>query len=290
MKVCGFSFVRNGVKFDYPFEEAIRSILPLCDEVIVAVGNSDDNTLERVKAIDSKVKVIETIWDETLREGGRVLASETNKALHAIAQDFDWAFYIQGDEVIHEKYIPAIRKAMQDNMANKSVDGLLLNYLHFFGSYDYVGEKYSWYRREVRVVRPGKNIFSYKDAQGFRKPPNEKLHVKLIDAYVFHYGWVREPGALQIKEKTKIKYYKDDTWIKNYFSKTEKYEYDTKREPIRKFTGTHPEVMRKRIESKSWDFNPDLSLKYASQKDRLKRIIGGLTGWYPGEYRNYKII
>src|SRR6187399_170661 len=113
MKVCGFSFVRNGVKFDYPFEEAIRSILPLCDEVIVAVGNSEDSTAERVKAIDPKVKVIETVWDETLREGGKVLASETNKAFAAISSEYDWAFYIQGDEVIHEKYLPVIRKAME---------------------------------------------------------------------------------------------------------------------------------------------------------------------------------
>ena len=93
MKVCGFSFVRNGVKFDYPFEEAIRSILPICDEVIVAVGNSEDDTLARVKAIDPKVRVVETVWDETLREGGKVLASETNKAFQAIPSDYDLAFF-----------------------------------------------------------------------------------------------------------------------------------------------------------------------------------------------------
>jgi glycosyltransferase involved in cell wall biosynthesis len=290
MKVCGFSFVRNGVKFDYPFEEAIRSILPLCDEVIVAVGNSEDNTLERVRSIDPKVKIIETVWDETLREGGRVLASETDKAFAAIPSGYDWAVYVQGDEVIHEKYLPVIRQAMEDNVNNKSVDGLLLKYQHFFGSYDYVGEKHSWYRREIRVIRTRKDIFSYKDAQGFRIKPNEKLRVKLIDAYVYHYGWVREPGALQEKENTKIKYYKNDTWIKNSSSKNDKYEYDTKREPIRKFIGTHPAVMKKRIERKNWEFNPDLSLKYASSKDRLKRVIGRLTDWYPGEYRNYKII
>ena len=92
MKVCGFSFVRNGIKFDYPFIEAIRSILPLCDEVIVAVGKSEDNTLEIVRSIDPKVKVIETTWDETIRLGGEVFASETNKAFQAIPAAYDWAF------------------------------------------------------------------------------------------------------------------------------------------------------------------------------------------------------
>ena len=288
MKVCGFTFVRNGVKFDYPFEEAIRSILPICDEIIVAVGNSEDDTLERVKAIDPKVRVIETIWDETLREGGKVLASETDKAFQAITSEYDWAFYIQGDEVVHEKYLPAIEKGMRDFLNNKTVDGLLFNYTHFFGSYQYVGLKYSWYRREIRVVRNNKNIFSYKDAQGFRKKPNEKLKVKLIDAHIFHYGWAREPEALQGKEKSKARFYHGDNWISRNFSRSSRYEYDSMLEPIRKFTETHPQVMAERIANQNWTFNPDLSLKYSSFKDKFKRVMGELTGWYPGEYKNYK--
>jgi glycosyltransferase involved in cell wall biosynthesis len=290
MKVCGFSFLRNAIRFDYPFEEAIRSILPVCDEVIVAVGNSDDDTLERVKAIDPKITVIETIWDDSLREGGGVLASETNKAFQAIATEYDWAFYIQGDEVVHEKYIPAIRQAMEENLSNKNVDGLLFKYQHFFGSYDFVGLKHSWYRREIRVVRNNKNIFSYKDAQGFRKKPNDKLKVKLIDAYIYHYGWVRDPKALQEKEKSKIRYYKDDQWIGENFSQWDKYEYEGMLEPLQKFTETHPKTMQTRILNKNWNFKPDLSIKYFSPKDKFKRLMGKWTGWYPGEYKNYKII
>lgn len=289
MKVCGFSFVRNAVKFDYPFEEAIRSILPLCDKVIVAVGHSEDDTLQRVKAIDPKVEVIETIWDESLREGGKVLAAETDKAFQAIPAEYDWAFYIQGDEVIHEKYIPTIKKEMERNLHDKKLDGLLFNYLHFFGSYDYVGLQHSWYRREIRVIRNQKDIFSYKDAQGFRRKPMHKLNVRLIDAYVFHYGWVRNPEALQKKEETKIKYYKDDNWIRTYFKKSDKYQYESMREPLRKFTDTHPDVIKNRIANKNWEYHPDLALKYSNIKDKVKRILGKYTGWIPGEYRNYKL-
>ncbi len=287
MKVCGFSFVRNGVKFDYPFEEAIRSILPICDEIIVAVGNSEDDTLVRVKAIDPKVRVIETVWDETLREGGKVLASETNKAFQAIPSDYDWAFYIQGDEVVHEKYLPVIKKAMEDCLNQLKVEGLLFNYTHFFGSYDYVGLKYSWYRKEIRVIRNDKNIFSYKDAQGFRKSPNEKLRVKLTDAEVFHYGYVKEPVALQLKQTSMIKHYHDDKWIRNFFQPKESYQYEGASEPVKKFEGTHPATMKKRIERKNWQFTP-FPKKYASNKDKFKRLMLKWTGWYPGEYRNYK--
>jgi len=126
MKVSGFTFIRNGIDYDYPIVEAIQSILPLCDEVVVAVGKSDDDTLSLIQSIDSdRIRIIETTWDDTLREGGRVLAMETDKALAAVSSDTDWCLYIQGDEVLHEDGYPAIKKAMMDNLHRSQVDGLL---------------------------------------------------------------------------------------------------------------------------------------------------------------------
>jgi len=290
MKVCGFSFIRNARRFDYPVTEAIRSILPLCDKFIVAVGNSDDGTREMILSIDPKIEVIDTVWEDSLREGGRVLALETDKAFQAIPAGYDWAFYIQGDEVVHEKYLPAVREAMHKHLDDKRVDGLLFKYMHFFGSYDFVGQRYSWYRREIRVVRNRKDIFSYRDAQGFRKRPNDKLRVPLIDAYIYHYGWTREPEALQKKVTSMIRLYRDDSWLKKFFKNDKSYNYSEKLEPIKPFEGTHPAVMKERIARKNWKYEPDLSLQYSSAKDRLKRIIGNLTGWYPGEYKNYRML
>ena len=75
MKVSGFTFVRNAIKYDYPVVEAIKSILPLCNEVVVAVGKSEDATLQLIKSIDSpKIRIIETVRDDSFRTGGRVLA------------------------------------------------------------------------------------------------------------------------------------------------------------------------------------------------------------------------
>jgi len=74
MKVAGFTFVRNALKYDYPVVQAISSILPLCDYVVVAVGKSEDATLDLVRSInDPKIHILETEWDDSLREGGRVL-------------------------------------------------------------------------------------------------------------------------------------------------------------------------------------------------------------------------
>jgi hypothetical protein len=173
-----FTFIRNAVQYDYPIVEAIKSILPLCDEFVVAVGKSEDNTLQLIQSIqDTRIRIIETEWDDSLREGGRVLAVETDKAYQAISDDVDWCFYIQGDEAVHEKYHPAIRNAMETYKDMPNIEGLLFDYLHFYGSYDYVGSSYRWYRKEVRIVRKRKDIYSYRDAQGFRKGANQKLTV-----------------------------------------------------------------------------------------------------------------
>ena len=133
MKISGFTFIRNALKYDYPIVEAITSILPICDEFIVAVGKSEDETLQLIKNINSsKIKIVETVWDDNLREGGHLLAAETNKAFKQISKDSDWAFYIQGDEVIHEKYLPVIQQALKDYKEDTRIEGLLFNYLHFY--------------------------------------------------------------------------------------------------------------------------------------------------------------
>ena len=289
MKVSGFTFVRNAIKYDYPVVEAIKSILPICDEVVVAVGNSEDETLELIQNIGSpKIRIIETVWDDSLREGGRVLAVETDKAFKAISPDSDWAFYIQGDEALHEKYLDVVKQAMIKYNNDSAVEGLLFRYLHFYGSYDYVGESYRWYRREVRVIKNRQDIFSYRDAQGFRKKPDEKLNVKLIDAEIYHYGYVREPKAMQGKQKSFNKYWHSDQWIEKNVASDEEFDYSNI-DALTMFKGTHPEVMRKRIDAMNWKFSYDLSKKKFKLKDRLKMIVEKMTGWRPGEYKNYTL-
>src|SRR5262245_42965220 len=130
MKISGFTFIRNGIKLTYPFTESIQSILPVCDEVIVAVGNSDDGTREAIANINSpRIKIIDTMWDESLRTGGKILAQQTDIALNAITGD--WGFYLQGDEVVHESELKLIVEAAKYYLNDFRVDGLLFSYYHF---------------------------------------------------------------------------------------------------------------------------------------------------------------
>jgi len=290
MKVSGFTIIRNAIKNDYPVIEAITSVLPVCDEFIVAIGKSEDATYDLIKQIPSdKLRIIETVWDDTLRAGGRTFALETDKALQAVSPESDWCFYIQADEVLHEKYHDTVREAMIRFKDDKMVDGLLFSYRHFWGSYDYVGESWQWYRREIRIIRNNKDIFSYKDAQGFRKKPNQKLNVKLINATMYHYGWVKDPRLMQSKMKNWYRFYKDESWINNNVVEDNEYDY-SRINSLELFEGTHPEVMMARIARKNWKFDHDISMRRYSKKEKIKRFISSLIGFRIGEYRNYRII
>jgi hypothetical protein len=290
MKVTGFTIIRNAIKFDYPVVEAITSILPICDEFIVAVGNSEDETLQLVKNINSpKIKIIETIWDDSLRQGGQVLAIETNKAFDAISKDTDWCFYIQSDECVHEKHLGPIKEAMLKHKDDKQVDGLLFNYLHFYGSYNFVGNSHRWYRKEIRIIRNDKSIRSYKDAQGFRKTDNSKLNVKPISAEIYHYGWVKPPKAQQAKQENFHKMWHDDEWMKKNIAQVAEFDY-SQIDSLEEFKGTHPKVIQEHINNANWNFKFDKSQIKLSVKDKFKLFVEKATGWKIGEYKNYKEI
>lgn len=295
MKVAGFTFVRNALLYDYPVVEAIRSILPLCDHFVAAVGKSGDDTLALVQSIDdAKIHILETVWDDSLREGGRVLAEETNKAFDAIPPGYDWCFYIQADECLHENDLPVIRASMERYLPDHATEGFLFNYRHFYGSYDYIGTARRWYRQEVRIVRNDKKIRSWKDAQGFRRISSEKqtwakLRVRPLPAHIHHYGWVKHPATQQRKQQTFNRLWLPDEDVQKMVGGTETYRYDGL-QPLERFTGTHPTVMLPRIRAMNWQFDSDPAQTRWPWKDRLSQWLEKSTGWRPGEYKNYTLL
>lgn len=288
MFVSGFTFIKNAIKLDYPVAQAILSILPLVDEMIVAVGNCEDDTRALILTLGNKIKIVDTIWDESLRKGGEVLAVETNKAFDAVSVKADWCFYIQADECVHEKYHSAIIKAMELHKSDPEVDGLLFDYVHFYGSYDYVGDSRGWYRNEIRIVKNNKAIRSWKDAQGFRIE-DRKLKVKESNAAVYHYGWVRHPKYQMAKQIAANKLWHDDAFVqKNYNADTD-FDYSII-DSIKPFTGTHPVVMQERIANMNWKFERDPKVKRFGLKKRFLYFIENRFGWRIGEYKNYILL
>ncbi|MBS1653368.1 MAG: glycosyltransferase family 2 protein [Bacteroidetes bacterium] len=289
MKITGFTIVRNAVLYDYPVVESIQSILPAVDEFIVSVGNSEDDTLSLIESINSpKIKIIHSVWDDKIRSGGNILAVETDKAFNAISSDSDWAFYLQADEVVHEKYHKYIREQAEKYLAEKNVEGLLFQYLHFYGTYDYTGDSRRWYNREVRIIRNDKAIRSYKDAQGFRKN-GEKLRVKLLDAFIYHYGWVKHPQVQQLKRENFGIFWSKDQEADFHKEVSEIFDYTNDFDSLTPFQQSHPAVMQERITAKNWQVNFDIAKKKLAFKDRLLYFIEKKTGKRLFAYQNYKI-
>jgi glycosyltransferase involved in cell wall biosynthesis len=288
MFVSGFTFVRNAVKFDYPVKESILSLLPLVDELIVCLGNSDDTTADLIQSINSpKIKIVSSVWDDSLREGGRVLAVETDKALGAVSPQADWCIYLQADEVIHENDYLVIRAAMEEFKSDAKVEGLLFNYIHFYGSYHYVGNSRKWYRHEVRIIRNDRKIHSYKDAQGFRKD-DRPLKVKKIKARIFHYGWVKNPAHQTEKQKSFHRLWHSDEKVKAKV-KEELFDY-SEIDSLEEFTSTHPAPMKIRIENMDWVFYYDTRQNKLSFKNKILQFVEKQTGKRLFEYRNYRLI
>ncbi len=291
MTISGFTFVRNAVKYDYPVTESIRSILPIVDEFIVSVGNSDDGTLQLIESIGSpKIKIVHSVWDDSLREGGRILAVETDKALAHVNPAADWAFYLQADEVVHEKHLDTIVNAAERYTSDKDVEGLLFKYVHFYGTYDYIGDSRRWYGHEIRVIRNNGNICSYRDAQGFRSKQNKKLRVKKIDAEIYHYGWVRHPHKQLEKLTNFYGLWSGEQYAAPPLADADEFDFFKDADSLEHFKGTHPAVMQQRIAEKNWQVNFDTAKKRFSLKDLLLYRIEKLTGKRLFDYRNYKII
>lgn len=288
MIVAGFTFIRNAIKYDYPIVEAIKSILPLCDYIVVAIGDSDDRTEELITGLnEKKIRIIHTVWDESVPNGG-VLAVETNKAFDAIGDDADWCFYIQGDEVFNSEQTNIVRASMLKYKDNAQTQGLLFHYRHFYGSYDYIGTARGWYRHEIRIIKNDKKIRSYRDAQGFRIE-GKKLRVRLIDAYIHHYGWVRNPEAQQRKQLNFNKYWRTDEWISENVPDVESFDY-SQVDGLSLYIGNHPEVIQPRIQKLNWKFTFDPTRQSPFLRKRILMWIEQKTGWRIGEYRNFKKI
>jgi hypothetical protein len=295
MKISGFTFVKNAIKYGYPVVASINSVLPIVDEMIVCLGDSEDETTKLIENIGSKkIKIVHSVWDNSLREGGKLLAVETNKALAATAADSDWLFYIQADEVLHEKYLSAITDAMLQHKDNRKVEGLLFNYCHFYGSYKYIGDGRRWYSKEIRVIRNSKSISSYLDAQGFRWKDGQKLKVKLINAFMYHYGWVRNPLVMQKKTNSFGKLWDGipDTDESRKIRENSNIAFDYSNiDSVTVFEGTHPAVMKDLLGKEDWNFEIDVKKKnFKSIKHRILYFFWKKFGWRPFEYSNYKKI
>jgi len=286
--LSGFTLVRNAVQLNFPIVPAVTSLLEACDEVVVNVGKSHDGTRELVAGIaDPRVRIIDTEWD--MSAGGDVLALQTQRAIDACRGS--WGIYIQADEVLHDRGAQILNEAVAECDRDERVEGLLVNYLHFYGGFDRIATNRQWYAREVRCLRLGRDIRPYQDAQGFRVGPRfRKIRARATTAQMFHYGWARPAQAVRGKlEVTKEMY----PWA------SQRLDRELKRGTLkwipllRPFTGSHPAAARAWIAASAHEPTPAIEparVKPAHLRLYISGWIERLTGVRPFEFRNYEVV
>jgi hypothetical protein len=290
VKISGFTFIRNGNELGYPFVPSIRSLLPLCDEIIVNVPRSTDGTLDSVKAIgDPKIRIIESAWDDNETVGDPIMRRHTDAALEQCTGD--WCVYIQGDEVLHEAGIPAMRATMERELNNPAVQGLLVDYTHFYGSFWMEVYSFGWYYKEIRIVRRDPQIRSSGGAQGFRTKDNQKLRVKNSGGRYFHYGHALDPIKQRLKVENLHRIYGNREGLQDVAARPSGFYQDD--EKVKPFKGTHPAVMREAVAAADWTYQSRVPLIRFREEyfwNDVALLIKRCTGITLGVHKNYRLI
>jgi hypothetical protein len=287
--LSGFTLVRNAVKLDFPIVAAIRSVLEVCDEVVVNVGKSEDETRDLVTSIgDPRIRILDTEWDFTKRNF--MLSIETQRAMDACRGA--WGIYIQADEVLHETGAAILKDKVSEWDRDGRVEGLLVDYLHFYGGFDTVATSRRWYRREVRCVRLGKgrDIRPYQGAQGFRVGDGfRRIRARVTGAAMFHYGWARPAQAIRQKLEISKTIY---PWGRQRLDEELKRGYLEWIPLLRPFTGEHPRAVRAWIAERTHDPERIVGprrLKLEHLRFYVSDWIERLTGARVFEFRNYEL-
>jgi hypothetical protein len=314
MKISGFTIGKNVSKLYYPVKESISSILPIVDEFIVLLGDCDpdDTTRQEILSIgNDKIKIFDSVWDIEKYSSGTELAHQTDIAKKYCSGD--WLFYIQADEVIHEKHLPVIKKCCEDYLNDSEVEGILFNYLHFWGDYNHYQASHGWYKKEIRIIKNNPDIHSWRDAQSFRKIPDfDGLHymqkmntykLKVVDSgcNIFHYGWVRPPTLLKVRLKSFFSLFIGKEGVEKQLQQNPEFlNFDYG--PLNKlavFKNTHPKVMENWIAKLNWQNELQLSgkpnknrrlHKHELFRYRFVTFIEMLFGTPIWEFKNYIIL
>jgi len=286
--LSAFTIVRNAIKLNFPIVATICSVLGACDEVVVNVGKSDDETREVIEGIgDPRIRIIENVWD--MSKGDATLAFQTQRAMDACHGS--WGIYVQADEVLHERGAAILKQKVAEYDKDSRVEGLLVSYLHFYGDCEHVATNRRWYRREVRCVRLGRGIHPYQGAQGFRVGAEaRKIRARLTDAQMFHYGWARPTAAIREKLKITKEMY---PWAARRLDQ-ELARGSLEWIPLlRTFHGTHPVAAREWIAANAREPHPPIGPRHfqlAHLRLYVSDLIERLTGARLFEFRNYTLV
>ncbi len=295
MKVSGFSFLRDGVRLGYPFVESIRSVLPVVDEFVVAVGKSDDGTLERLQALEEpKLRLVETTWNEQCRSHGFVYGQQKMIAQYNCTGD--WAFYLEGDEVLHEDDLDSLQRAMRHYLDDPKVEALAFDYLHFYGDTQHLHLSSQAYRKAARILRNSLRSFApdglywaiIKEKKwhgGRNKRRTRYPRAAALNLPIYHYGNARHERYVQAKADAGNQYWSEKQAFSSSYG-------DLDPAQVGPFEGAHPAIMSDWIREHAnpeLRFNPDHQL---TRREKKHRFNARLERWFGGDFskRHFSLV
>jgi hypothetical protein len=266
MKVSAFTFIKNGQILGYPFLQSIQSILPIVDEFVINVGNSEDDTLKLINSINNnKIRVIESRWNDAMQNRGYVYGQQ--KMIAQFNCTGDWAFYIEGDEVYHESELLQIKKSMETHLNDSNVEALVFNFCHFYGNANTLLNSPGWYRSEARIIKNSVRTYAPDGLFWIVLDSNKKGRypkAKHTGATCYHYGWVRSEEQMNLKS-SKIQKYWGESPIKIDYSQID-------HTIIQEFQGSHPDIIKDWLPKDSGLYRVDKSYKL-TRKQKKHRIM-----------------
>ena len=266
MKVSAFTFIKNGQILGYPFLQSINSILPIVDEFIINVGESEDDTLKMIQSIKSKkVRIIESKWNDEMRDRGYVYGQQ--KMIAQFNCTGDWAFYIEGDEIYHEKDLGQIKKSMEKYLNDSNVEALIFDFKHFYGNANSVLDSPGWYRSEARIIKNSIRSYAPDGLFWLVLESNKKgryPRAKKTGVTCYHYGWVRSEEQMSLKSSKVQKYWGGEPIEIDYSQMDQLI--------IKEFTGSHPEIVKDWLPSDSGLYLADSNYK-PTKKQKKHRLM-----------------
>jgi glycosyltransferase involved in cell wall biosynthesis len=285
MKVSGFTFIKNGQILGYPFLQSIKSILPIVDEFVINVGDSEDNTLEIIESIkDKKIRIIKSKWNDSMISRGYVYGQQKMIAQYNCTGD--WAFYIEGDEIYHERDLERIRQSMKLHLNDSQVEALVFNFNHFYGNANSLLNSPGWYRSEARIIKNSVRSYAPDGLFWVVLGPNKigrYPKAKHTGVSCYHYGWVRSEKQMNLKS-LKVQKYWGEKPVKIDYSQMDQ-------TIIKEFKGTHPEVINDWLpkEIGLYKVDPDYNPSVKQKKHRIMILLENIFGMDLSK-KHYKLV
>ena len=285
MKISAFTFIKNGQILGYPFQQSIQSILPIVDEFVINVGESEDDTLSLIESISSpKIRIIKSKWNDSMKNRGYVYGQQ--KMIAQFNCTGDWAFYIEADEIYHENDLSQIQSAMQKYLKDPSVEALVFDFYHFYGNANTYLDSPGWYRSEARIIKNSVRSYAPDGLFWVVLDQNKKgryPRAKHTGVNCFHYGWVRSEEEMNLKSQKVQKY-----WGKEYV----KVDYTQINPKIfKEFKGSHPKIIQSWLPKDIGIFNADSDYKL-SLKEKKHQILLKIENIFGNDFskKHYKLI